>query len=135
LILLDSSVLIAFFNERDVHSAVARQALRELDSGRWGKGLILEYVFVETVNVIKRKVSIPVALEAGRFMQQSRQVDLLLGAGVFANAWDEFRYDLSSPLSFVDLAVAHVARERAGGKVLTFNRAFHALAGIKVEPG
>jgi predicted nucleic acid-binding protein len=133
-IVLDSSVLIAFFNDRDVHNASAKQALRELDSGKWGKGLILEYVFVETVNVVKRRVSIPVALDAGRFMRHSRQVELSLSSEVFAKTWDEFRYDFSSPLSFVDLAVAHVARERAGGKVLTFDRAFRGVAGIKAEP-
>lgn len=134
MIVLDSSVLIAFFNGRDVHNGRAKQALRDLDSGKWGKGLILEYVFVETVNVVKRKVSIPIALEAGRLMQQSRQVELSLGSDVFTKAWDEFRYDFSSPLSFVDLAVAHVARERAGGKVLTFDRAFQGVAGIRAEP-
>jgi predicted nucleic acid-binding protein len=134
MIVLDASVLVAFFNERDVHNLAAKQVLRELDSGRWGKGLILEYVFIETVNVVKRKVSIPVALDAGRFMQQSRQVELALSSDVFAKAWDEFRFDFSSPLSFVDIAVARVARERAGGKVLTLDRAFREIPGIQVEP-
>jgi predicted nucleic acid-binding protein len=48
--------------------------------------------------------------------------------------WRDFQTDFRSPLNFVDLAVASVARERAGGKVLTFNRAFREIPGIKVEP-
>ncbi len=134
MIVLDSSVLVAFFNQRDVHHQTAKEAMQALDSGRWGKAIVLEYVFVETLNVVKRKVSIPVALDAGRFLQQSRQLELSPTSDLFGKTWEEFRSDLVSPLSFVDLSIVRVARERAGGKVLTFNPAFREIAGIKVEP-
>lgn len=134
MIALDTSFLVAALNEADVHHQRAAGAWDQLLAGQWGKAILLEHVFVETVSVLKRKSMAIYAIHVGAELLRAREVEFVPASNAFSAYWREFQTDLRTPLSFVDLAVAHVARERAGGKVLTFDRAFHALAGIRVEP-
>ena len=50
MIVLDSSFLIAFHNERDSHHNAAYGLMERFLAGDWGRGLLLEYVFLEVVN-------------------------------------------------------------------------------------
>ena len=52
MIVLDSSFLIGFYNERDAHHATARPLMDRFLAGEWGAGLLLEYVFLEVVTVL-----------------------------------------------------------------------------------
>jgi predicted nucleic acid-binding protein len=133
-IVLDSNFLIAVAVKRDVHHVAAHALLELLNAGRWGKGILLEYVFSESVNVIKRRASAIDAIEAGHEMLSSVETEFVKGAEVFDDAWTAFQRDLSTPLSFVDHAIAQVARQRAGGKILTFDRAFRGLPGLTIFP-
>lgn len=134
MIALDTSFLVAAFNEADVHHRQAAVAWEQLLAGQWGRAVLLEHVFVETVTVLKRKTMAIYAIHAGAELLRAREVEFMPASNGFSAYWRDFQTDLRTQLGFTDLAVAHVARERAGGKVLTFNRAFRALAGIKVEP-
>ncbi|MDX2179560.1 MAG: PIN domain-containing protein [Bryobacteraceae bacterium] len=134
MIVIDSSVIIAAYLDRDVHHAKGRAMLEHIREGRWGRGIVPEYVFVETMNVLKRKVSFLVAIEAGHHIQQSMDVDLVPSTEVLKPVWEAFQRDFSTNLSFVDHAIAQVARQRAGGKILTFDRAFRGLPGLTIFP-
>lgn len=134
MIAVDTSFLVAAFNEDDIHHRQAAPAWEALLSGQWGKGVLLEHVFIETVSILKRKTIAIHAIHAGAALLRARELEFVPASNFFAGYWRDFQTDFRSPLSFVDLAVAHVARERAGGKVLTFGRAFRGIAGIKVEP-
>jgi len=48
-IVLDSSFLIAYHNERDVHHPAAAEAMQKFLAGAWGRGLLLERVFLEVL--------------------------------------------------------------------------------------
>ena len=52
MIALDSSFLIGFHNNRDAHHQTARKLMDQFLAGTWGKGLLLEYVFLEIVTVL-----------------------------------------------------------------------------------
>ena len=52
MIVLDSSFLIRFHNERDAHHSAACVLMEQFLAGAWGKGLLLEYVFLEVVTVL-----------------------------------------------------------------------------------
>jgi predicted nucleic acid-binding protein len=134
MIVLDSSFLISAFNDKEVQHPAAVSAYEDFLNGRWGKGLVLEWVFVETVHVLKRKVSGLAALHTGNFLKRAREVEFIPCSELFAPVWQEFQDTMHTKLSFVDVAVIRVARERAGGKVLTFDRAFRDIPGVKVEP-
>src|ERR1035441_353334 len=51
-IVLDSSFLIGFYNERDAHHAAASTLMDRFLAGTWGKGLLLEYIFLEITTVL-----------------------------------------------------------------------------------
>jgi predicted nucleic acid-binding protein len=133
-IALDTSFLVAAFNQSDVLHRQASSAWDGLIAGQWGKGVLLEHVFVETISVLKRKTAAIHAIQTGAELLRSRELEFVAASSAFFDFWRDFQTDFRSPLSFVDLAVARIARERAGGKVLTFDRAFREIPGIKVEP-
>jgi len=64
-IVLDSSFLIGFYNDRDVHHAKASSLMRDFLDGRWGKGLLLEYVFLEVVAVLLVRTDLATAASVG----------------------------------------------------------------------
>lgn len=134
MIVLDSSVLVAYFNSRDGNHAKAKSLLESVVAGTWGKAILLEYVFLETVTVLKLKYSPLGAIQAGEHLRRVHQLDFLPSSDLFRSAWKEFQSDQTTRLSFVDHAIAIAARQRAGGKVLTFDDSFRQLPGITVEP-
>ena len=52
MIVFDSSFLIGFHNERDAHQEAARTFMERFLRGEWGRGLRLEYVFLEVATVL-----------------------------------------------------------------------------------
>lgn len=134
MIVIDTSVLVAFNNRRDVFHSVAQAAMEGFAFGTWGKGLLLEYVFLETMNVLKRKLTPAMAIHAGGFLRRSHQLEFVSTSDLFPSFWNEFRSDYLSPLSFTDHALAHIARQRAGGKILTFDKAFQGVPGLTILP-
>jgi len=60
-IVLDSSFLVGFYNERDAHHPVARTLMGRFLAGTWGAGLLLEYVFLEIMTVLLLRRDLPVA--------------------------------------------------------------------------
>ncbi len=134
MIVVDTSVLLGYIDKRDVHHSLALHAMSSFADGVWGKGLLLEHVFLETVSVLKRKRSTVDAIEAGYFLRRAHQFEFVPCSDHFLAFWNEYQSDYLSTLSFIDTAVAVMARQRAGGKVLTFDRGFRNVPGIQVLP-
>ncbi len=134
MIVLHSTALLAFLNRRDPQHARALETFRLLADGRWGKGLLVESVFAETVTIIKKRVSYAAAVQAGEVIRRSRQLEIVPGADLFLEAWRQFQADALSPLTFADHSMVILARRRSAGKILTFDEAFSAIPGIHPEP-
>jgi predicted nucleic acid-binding protein len=130
MVILDSSFLIAFHNSRDVHHEAAKRGMQELLSGAWGAGLLLEYVFLETVTLVARQLGQEAAARVGSVMLDAAELEFLPCSMVFADAWRVFSSAEGEGLSFTDAAIAYVAREHAGGRVATFDNGIRRLAGI-----
>jgi predicted nucleic acid-binding protein len=131
-ILLDSSFLIAYYNTRDVHHAAAARTMVQFLGGKWGQGLLLEYVFLETVTVLRARRDLKVATTVGTILLEANEVDFVPCSEIFIDAFDTFRRDRSHDLSFVDAAIVAVARENSPGFVATFDEDFRALKGVRV---
>ena len=52
MIVLDSSFRIAFHSERDAHHPAASILMGRSLNGEWGRGLLLDYVFLEVATVL-----------------------------------------------------------------------------------
>ncbi len=134
MIVLDSSFIIAYHNTRDVHHAAAVEAADELVTGKWGRALLLEYVFLEVVTVLLARRGLSVASTAASIILQAREVDFIPCSDLFLNALEIFRSQVDTKLSFTDAAIVTVARRQDVGMIATFDRDFRNMKGITVIP-
>jgi predicted nucleic acid-binding protein len=132
MIVLDSSFLIGFHNEGDAHHAAATALMDRFLNGEWGRGLLLEYVFLEVSTVLLVRRDLGVALRVGRVLLEAEELDFVPCSDLFSETFEAFAGQGSTRLSFADAAIAHVARERADGLVLTFDDEFRKIPAIRV---
>jgi predicted nucleic acid-binding protein len=131
-IVLDSSFLVGFHNQRDAHHDTACALMERFLKGEWGRGLLLEYVFLEVATVLLVRRNLGVAARVGRLLLDAGELDFVPCSDLFSGAFEMFAHQGSTRLSFADAAIAHVAQERAGGLVLTFDEELGNLPGIQV---
>lgn len=134
MIVLDSSFLVACHNARDAHHAAAASVLAEIMAGRWGRGLLLEYVFLEVMTVLLVRRGLDVATRIGSRLLDAREVDFVPCSEVFADALHAFRSQRTGRLSFTDAAIVAVARLRGAEAVATFDADFRRVASVRVVP-
>lgn len=135
MVLLDSSLIIAYHNARDVHHTAAMRVMDDLIAGKWGRGLLLEYVFLEVVTVLFARRGLPIASAVGSVLLQARELDFVPCSELFLDTLETFRNQGGSKLSFTDSAIVTVARKQDAGVVATFDRDFRNIKGITVIPG
>ena len=134
MIVLDSSFLIAFHNESDVHHSKAVGVMDRLVAGEWGSALLLEYVFLEVVTVLRMRLDLSSAVSMAEALLRAREIEFVPCSEVFLEAFETFRTERGSALSFVDAAIAAVARRHPPGLVATFDSDFSVLGGLTVVP-
>ena len=133
MIVLDSSFLIAFHNPKDAHHAAASVVMERFLAGEWGKGLLLEYVFLEVVTVVMLRLDLAAATGAGRILLEAEELEFVPCSDHFLETLDRFSRQNGTRLSFVDAALAQAARKRADGQILTFDAEFRKLPGLRVQ--
>lgn len=134
MIVLDSSFLVAYHNERDVHHVKACRVMEEFLAGRWGKGLLLEYVFLEVTTVLLVRRDLAVAVHAGRVLLDASELEFVPGLDLFLETMQAFATQTGTRLSFADAAIAIAARSRANGLVATFDEEFRKINGLRLIP-
>lgn len=132
MIVLDSSFLIAYYNTRDVHHSAAARTMIQILGEKWGRGLLLEYVFLETVTVLRARRDASVAISVGKTLLSAAEVDFVPCSGVFNDAFETFQRLRQHELSFVDSAIVSVALQNAPGFVATFDQDFSGIRGVRV---
>lgn len=132
MIVLDSSFLIGFYNSRDAHHTRAASLRDEFLDGRWGNGLLLEYVYLEVVTVLLTRAGAAVAVKAGGDLLESKEFEFVPCSELFAETVRNFNDQQNTRLSFTDIAIATVALKRADGLVLTFDEEFRKLPAIRL---
>jgi predicted nucleic acid-binding protein len=131
-IVLDSSFIVGFHNERDAHHDAARGWMERLLKGEWGRGPLLEYVFLEVTTVLQARRDVGVAADVGRLLLDADELDFVPCSDLFADAFGVFVRQGRAGLSFADAAIAHVAKNLTGGRVLTFDASLKKFPGIRV---
>lgn len=134
MIVFDTSFLVAFHNERDVHHGEATRVMSRFLTGEWGGGFLLEYVFLEAVTVLRIRLDLPSAVEVGEILLRARELDFVPCSELFMESFQTMRLERSAPLSFVDAAVVALARRHPPGFVSTFDTDFRELDGVRVVP-
>lgn len=134
MIIIDSSFLVAYHNERDVHHSRAREGLERLIQGDWGSALLPEYVFLETVTVIAARRGARKAVEVGGMLLRAEEYEFVPCSTFFVSAFERFQEMPGRSPSFTDAAIVAIARERAAGFVATFDSDFRGVAELTVVP-
>ena len=133
MVVVDSSFLIAYHNQRDVHHPPAQQAMGQLLAGEWGPGLLLEYVFLEVVTVLLARRGLDPAVRVATTLLEASELSFVPCSDIFLDALDAFRTQPRGTLSFTDAAIVAVARRRTA-RVLTFDQDFRGVQGLAVLP-
>ncbi|MGH9323222.1 MAG: type II toxin-antitoxin system VapC family toxin [Vicinamibacteria bacterium] len=133
-IVLDTSFLVAYHNQRDVHHGRALDVMDRLRTGEWGLALLPEYVFLELVTVLARRRDLTTAVSAGDSLLASEELVFVPCSEIFLDAFDVFRGLDSSNPSFADAAIVAIARQRGIERIATFDRDFLGVAGLEVVP-
>jgi predicted nucleic acid-binding protein len=90
MILLDSSLIVAYYNKVDQNHAISRDILRRIDGGEFGTPVITDHVFDESVTVIlARTGSIPMSKRLGEILLDSTFM-IRIGPEAFSLAWKRF---------------------------------------------
>ena len=134
MIVLDSSFLIAFHNERDFHHAKACALMHRFLAGAWGQGLLLEYVYLEIVTVLLVRRDLSIATRIGRVLLHAAELEFVPCSDLFLETVEAFSTQAGTRLSFADAAIAGVARSRADGRILSFDEEFKKVSDLHINP-
>jgi|SRR3989344_7100311 len=132
MILIDSNVLIAYFNEADKNHILARQVLKRIENSSYGDAIISDYIFNEliTVTLLKKK-SKNTAIETGKEIIKSKIRILKVNRKIFQRAWELFqKYGLKMSFTdFTNLAILSLLKIK---DIATFDKDFKKIKNIKV---
>ncbi len=134
MIVLDSSFLVAYHNTRDAHHEAAVAAMADFLDGEWGRGLLLEYVFLEVVTVLMARRGARVASEVSDVLLGARELEFVPCSELFIDSVETFQRQTKTRLSFVDATIVNLACDRADGLVATFDRELASARGITAIP-
>lgn len=129
---LDSSFIVAYHNRGDVHHEAAREVMARFLDGAWGEGILLEYVFLEVVTVLQRRLGHEAAVEVASLLLEARELSLVPCSDRFLAALQVFQSQGDRGPSFVDAAIVAEASRHESGRVATFDRGFDGLDAVKV---
>jgi predicted nucleic acid-binding protein len=112
-IALDSSFPIAFYNPKDAHHSAGSVLMGRFLAGEWGKGILLEYVFLEVMTVIMLRLDLAAAIRVGRILLEAEELEFAPCSDFFLETFDGFSRQNGTRLSFVD-STRHPSRPQSG---------------------
>ncbi len=135
MIVLDSSFLIAFHNQRDVHHPAAAEVMTRLEADEWGTPLLPEYVFLEVTTVLAARRNVETAVHVGASLLAARELEFVPCSDAFLDAFEVFSRQRATSLSFVDAAIIAISRRRGAAHVATFDAELGRTPGLTAVPG
>jgi predicted nucleic acid-binding protein len=134
-ILLDSSVIVAYHHRGDSHHGRAAEILGAVFGGEWGAPLVPEYVVNEVLTVVLARTGLGVARRAGRHLLQAVDLEIVPCMRYMHRALEIFGAQRSRQLSFTDCTIVAISRSEGIEHVATFDRALGRVRGIRAVPG
>lgn len=127
MILLDSSLIVAYSNEADENHVEAVQVVEGVDRGRYGASVISDYIFDETVTVMLVKTrNLVRATKLGEVLLKAALM-FRVDEDTFNLAWKIFKEQQKSRLSFTDCSSIAVCRMNGISNIATFDEDFKKL--------
>jgi uncharacterized protein len=131
MIMLDSSFLIAYHNTKDKYHKRASELMPKIASGEYGNVNITEYIFDETATYLAAKQSLNKAVTVGGYLLGATEL-IGIAREDFDIAWNIFKSQRNTRLSFTDCTIIVVMRAHAITKLASFDMNFKSFDDIKV---
>jgi len=129
-VFIDSSVLCAFANERDVHHKNAVKIFEDVIHGKYGKPITTDYIFDEIMSVTIRRTNRRTAVLLGTTLLNSEIFIAKIDAGAFQKAWELFK-DVTE-FNFTDCTILSFMKSFEIKKLATFDKAFKKIKWLEV---
>jgi|SRR3989344_107677 len=132
MIFLDSSFIIGYKIENDEHHHKAIKLMGKISEGTYGKAVISDYVFDESVTVLLNKSKdLSVSIELGNELRNSLKI-MSIDKFVFEESWELFKEQKNTKLSFTDCTIITVMKNNGIENIATFDEDFNRIKGINV---
>lgn len=130
--LVDTGVLVAFYNERDARHERAVELVADLKEGTHGAAFVSDYVFDESISLTQARsgrVEVVRAVGGGVFPDnpEDRWVVLLhVSTDEFYRSWESLKRHTDARLSFTDWTIVEMVRSRGIDAVVSFDSGLDA---------
>jgi predicted nucleic acid-binding protein len=132
LILIDSSVLVAYGREEDSDHKRALTLMDKIGSGIYGEAIVNDYIFSEVITTILNKSkSLTRAIAIGEVIESSMELKEV-GRINFGLAWQFFKMQKDTKLSFTDCTIICMTQTENIDNVAAFDKEFKKVEGINV---
>lgn len=132
MIFLDSSVIIAYKNADDVNHKKALSIFQKLDEGKYGRGVVSEFIFSEVTTVLALRKSIEAAKEVGNVLLDAKEIEIIKASDLFERAWEFFASQENAALSFVDASNLACMEQKNIRRIATFDKDFLEIGWVEV---
>lgn len=131
MILLDTSFIVSYNNERDENHERALRVMNDITSNKYGEAAITDYIFDESMTVLLVRLK-----ELNRVVRIGEKLNELtmqtVGNAIFEIAWSLFRNQKTNKLSFTDCTTIACMQEMNIPLLATFDQEFKKIEGIAV---
>jgi predicted nucleic acid-binding protein len=120
-ILLDSSLIIAYSNEVDENHSKAKKVMEDVAKENYGPPIITDYIFHEVVTImLLRTKSLAHAITLGETLLGATQL-VRIDDDLFDKAWAIFKQQRKNKLSFTDCTTIAVCKANRISNLATFD--------------
>jgi uncharacterized protein len=132
LILIDSSVLVAYAVESDINHIRAIKTVKRIANGDFGNAIISDYIFDETTTVtFIRAKSLEKAVIVGNYIKNSVEI-IKINEDIFDDSWEMFKNQKNSKFSFTDCSNISLMQNKGIRYLSTFDKEFENLKSVEV---
>ena len=132
MIILDSSFIVSYFNERDENHFKAVELMKDILNLKFGRIHITDYIFDETVTVsFIRLKKLHKVIEIGHELMGLARI-LEVENTHFLSSWDLFKRQRNTAFSFTDCTTISVMAENEIKNIATFDEDFKTVKEINV---
>jgi predicted nucleic acid-binding protein len=129
-ILLDSSLIVAYSNEVDENHAKAKKVVDDVAKEKYGTPVITDYVFDEVVTVmLVRTKSLARVTKLGETLLGATQL-VRIDEDLFGAAWVIFKQQRKNKFSFTDCTSIAVCKANGISNVATLDEDFAELDNV-----
>lgn len=126
-VLLDSSFLVAYCNSREQEHKRAVELAKELESNLFGERIISDYIFDETITILKKYIGNKQATEDGAKLLNSARF-VKIDSVIFTFSWElSKRFD---ELSFTDCTNIILMKHYNIDHLATFDSGFDGIVKV-----